>query len=146
MIWSYYRYCCINEPVIFSHRAHLQLGHRFHALLKVCSDRDDTVPLTCCNSYIFCIYLDPSWFSAFLSILKAERHALIINLILSDLTPLEAGNLLLEKEKTNKVRFIHNSCAIHSPKTYSMTSIFTSYIPWSTCTCMTARSRISDQC
>ena len=43
MIRSYYRCCCINEPVIFSHCVHLKLGHRFHALLKVCSDRDDIV-------------------------------------------------------------------------------------------------------
>ena len=26
-------------------RVDLKLGHRFHALLKVCSDRDDTGPL-----------------------------------------------------------------------------------------------------
>ena len=39
------RCCCINEPVIVSHCVHLQLGHRFHALLKVRSDRDDNVPL-----------------------------------------------------------------------------------------------------
>ena len=26
------------------------LGHRFHALLKVCSDRDDTAPL---NVYLY---------------------------------------------------------------------------------------------
>ena len=38
-------YCLTNEPVIFSHCVHLKLGHGFHALLKVCSDRDDTVPL-----------------------------------------------------------------------------------------------------
>ena len=37
--------CCTNEPVIFSHCVHLKLGHRFRALLKVCSDRDDTAPL-----------------------------------------------------------------------------------------------------
>ena len=37
---------CINEPVIFSRRIHLKLGHRFHALLKVCSDHDDTVLLS----------------------------------------------------------------------------------------------------
>ena len=43
MIWSYYRCCCINEPVIFSH---LKLGQQFYALLKVCSDHDDIVPLT----------------------------------------------------------------------------------------------------
>ena len=30
---------------MFSLCIHLKLGHRFHALLKVCSDRDDTVPL-----------------------------------------------------------------------------------------------------
>ena len=46
MISSYYCCCCINEPVFFSRCVHLKLGHRFHALLKVCSDRDDTVPLT----------------------------------------------------------------------------------------------------
>ena len=45
MIRSYYRCCCINEPVIFSHCVHFKLGHRFHALMRVCSDRDDTVPL-----------------------------------------------------------------------------------------------------
>ena len=33
------------EPVIFSRCVHLKLGHRFHALLKVCSDRDDIVRL-----------------------------------------------------------------------------------------------------
>ena len=37
--------CCINEPVIFSHCVHPKLGHQFHALLKVWSDRDDIVPL-----------------------------------------------------------------------------------------------------
>ena len=41
MIWSCYRCCCIT----FSHWAHLKLGHRFHALLKVCSDRGDMFPL-----------------------------------------------------------------------------------------------------
>ena len=41
MIRSYYHCCCINEPVIFSHCVHLKLRHRFYALLKVCSDRDD---------------------------------------------------------------------------------------------------------
>ena len=45
MIRLYYCCCCINEPVIFIHCVVLKLGHRFHALLKVCSDRDDTVPL-----------------------------------------------------------------------------------------------------
>ena len=45
MIRSYYHCCCINEPVIISHCAHLKLGHRFHAPSKVCSDRDDVVPL-----------------------------------------------------------------------------------------------------
>ena len=33
--------------VIFRHGVHLKLGHRFHALLKVCSDREDIVPLIC---------------------------------------------------------------------------------------------------
>ena len=46
MIRSYYRCCCINEAVIFSDCVHLKLGHRFHALLKVCSDRDNIVPLS----------------------------------------------------------------------------------------------------
>ena len=45
MIRSYYRCCCINEPVILSHCVHLKPGHWFHALLKVCCDRDDIVPL-----------------------------------------------------------------------------------------------------
>ena len=45
MIRSYYSCCSINEPGIFSHCVHLKLGHRFHALLKVFSDRDDIVPL-----------------------------------------------------------------------------------------------------
>ena len=44
MIRSYYRCCCIHEPVIFSHHVHLKLWHRFHALSKVCSDRDDIAP------------------------------------------------------------------------------------------------------
>ena len=44
MIRSYNR-CGINEPVIFSHCVHLELGDQFHALFKVCSDLDDTVPL-----------------------------------------------------------------------------------------------------
>ena len=35
-----------NEPVIFSHCVHLKVGHRFHALLKVCSERDDVVNLS----------------------------------------------------------------------------------------------------
>ena len=44
-IRSYYHCCCINEPVIFSHCVYLKLhvGHRFHALSKVCSDCDNTV-------------------------------------------------------------------------------------------------------
>ena len=45
MIRSYYCWCCINEPVIINHCVHLKLGHRFHALLKDCFDRDDIVPL-----------------------------------------------------------------------------------------------------
>ena len=47
MIRSYYRCCYIhvNEPVILSHCVHLKLWHRFHALLNVCSDRDNTIPL-----------------------------------------------------------------------------------------------------
>ena len=36
--------CYMNEPVIFG-QCVLKLGHRFHALLKVCSDCDDLVPL-----------------------------------------------------------------------------------------------------
>ena len=45
MMRLYYRCRCINEPVIFSHCVQLKLGHRFHALLNVCSDRDDIAPL-----------------------------------------------------------------------------------------------------
>ena len=40
IIRSYYHCCCINEPVIFSQCVHLKLGHRFHALLKDCSNRE----------------------------------------------------------------------------------------------------------
>ena len=36
--------CSTNEPVIYSHYVHLKLGHRFHALLKVCSRHDNIVP------------------------------------------------------------------------------------------------------
>ena len=35
----------VNESVICSHCVHLKLEHRLHALLKVCSDRDDIAPL-----------------------------------------------------------------------------------------------------
>ena len=54
---SYYRCCCINEPVIFSHCVHLKLGSHFHALLKVSSDRDDIVTLrsqslSCCQQML----------------------------------------------------------------------------------------------
>ena len=47
--WSFYL-CTVliiphDEPVILNHCVNLKLGHRFHALLKVCFDRDDTVPL-----------------------------------------------------------------------------------------------------
>ena len=38
--------CCLNESVIFSLCVHLKLGHRFHALLKVCSYPAYIVPLT----------------------------------------------------------------------------------------------------
>ena len=34
------------QPVIFSQCVHLRLGYRFHALFNVCSDCDDTVPLS----------------------------------------------------------------------------------------------------
>ena len=60
MIRSHYRCCCINQPVIFSHCVHRKLGHRFHAQLKVCSDRDDVVPLNvyvCVRSLLFQIHL-----------------------------------------------------------------------------------------
>ena len=47
MIRSYYRCCCVNEPVIFSHFVKLKRGHWFHALSNVCSDHDDdTAPLS----------------------------------------------------------------------------------------------------
>ena len=45
LIRSYYLSCSVNKPVFFSHCVHLKLGHRFHALLKVCFDHDDSVPL-----------------------------------------------------------------------------------------------------
>ena len=32
--------------IIFSHRVHMKLAHWYHALSKVCTDCDDTVPLT----------------------------------------------------------------------------------------------------
>ena len=51
-IMSCYSCCCINEPVIFSHRVHLKLGHRFHALLTVNSDRDNTVPLSALSPWL----------------------------------------------------------------------------------------------
>ena len=53
MIRSYFRCGCINEPVIFSHRVNLKLGHRFHALLKVCAGRDYIVPLMSMSVYDF---------------------------------------------------------------------------------------------
>ena len=55
MIKSYYRCCCINEPAIFGHCVHLKLGHRFHALLKVYSNLDNTSPLV--RSLSIVIYL-----------------------------------------------------------------------------------------
>ena len=57
MIRSYYHCCCINEPVIFSHCVHFKRGQWFHALLKVCSDRDDIVPLNAkCQAYCVCTH------------------------------------------------------------------------------------------
>ena len=38
------------ETVISSHCVHLKLGHRFNALLKVCSDHNASVPLSSCKS------------------------------------------------------------------------------------------------
>ena len=46
MIRSCYQCCCINEPVTFSYCVHLKLGHRFHALLKLCCDHDNAVTLS----------------------------------------------------------------------------------------------------
>ena len=71
MIRSYYCCCSMNKPVIFSHCVHLIVGHRFHALLKVCSDRDDIIKkagtYTGCfflyislDSYIQTIYFSPN--------------------------------------------------------------------------------------
>ena len=37
MIRSCHCCCCIHEPVNFSHCVLLKLGHRFHALLNICS-------------------------------------------------------------------------------------------------------------
>ena len=67
MIKSYYRCCCKNEPV------HLQSpGHRFHALLNVCSDRDNTAPLRWIrtiqlhfHSFLFNINLSAQTFTVF---------------------------------------------------------------------------------
>ena len=56
MIRSYYRCCSINEPVICIHSV-LKLRHRFHALLKICSDRDDTAPLKEYKTYCFDVYV-----------------------------------------------------------------------------------------
>ena len=53
MIRSYYRCCCIKEPAIFSHCVHFKLGCRFHALLKVCSDRDDIVTFSASRLIFF---------------------------------------------------------------------------------------------
>ena len=48
--WGHnYRCCCIKS---------VKLGHRFHALLKVCSDRDDIVPLK-----LVCIQMIMYWVS-----------------------------------------------------------------------------------
>ena len=38
-----------------SHCVHYKLGHRFHALLKVCSDRDDAAPLNI-NLHVHQVY------------------------------------------------------------------------------------------
>ena len=40
--YKYNRCCCINEPVISSHCVH-SIGHRFRALLIVCSDRGNDI-------------------------------------------------------------------------------------------------------
>ena len=46
MIRSYYHVNAAEMSQYFSVTVfHLKLGHRFNALLKVCSDRDDTAPL-----------------------------------------------------------------------------------------------------
>ena len=66
MITSYC--CCTNEPVIFSHSVHLKRGHRFHTLLKVCSDRDDAVPLEVTQSLM--------WFSGRCS--KVQNALMIV--------------------------------------------------------------------
>ena len=68
----------VNEPVIFSHRVHLKLGNRFHALLQVCSDRDNSVPLITCieenpHDETHCLIL------VFLNICTNERKKMINN-------------------------------------------------------------------
>ena len=74
MIRSYYRCCCINAPVISSQCVHLKLGHGgFHALLKVCSDNDDTVSL---SNYNICLL----WFCKI--VMKLNRHRVWIVLLL----------------------------------------------------------------
>ena len=54
--WYHRTIATANEPVISSHCVNLKLGHRFHALLKVCADRDNTPPLK--------MYQQCFWFSA----------------------------------------------------------------------------------
>ena len=49
--------------VMFSHCAHVKLGHRFHALLKVRSDRDNIVPLTVRFMIIFLESREPKFTS-----------------------------------------------------------------------------------
>ena len=78
MLRSYYRFCYINEPVIFSHCVHLKLGHRFHALLKDCSDRDATAPLkgmyNIGNKWIIKL----TNFSKILDILQNPAHSFLL--------------------------------------------------------------------
>ena len=54
---SGYRCCCINEPVNFSHCVLLKQVHRFHALLKVCTDRDERVPLSTRNAKVVKLHI-----------------------------------------------------------------------------------------
>ena len=56
----------VNEPVIFSHFAHL-LGHWFHALVKICSDRDDIVPLR--DTFQFYWLICAVWLTGWIGVL-----------------------------------------------------------------------------
>ena len=66
MIRPYYCCCCITEPFIFRHCVHLNLGHRFHVLLKICFDHDDSILLivlhcSICKFHSYKLFPIPKW-------------------------------------------------------------------------------------